>query len=158
MKIRSDSLFAKLTPARREELLQLCLEQGAALETGVGLLQKWGIKSSVQALSRLVSTHGFAWRLERAKAVVAATESQPDFEAEKSRLLQQKIFEAVADVNCPPKVLVALRSLDLKAAEVKLAERRVALLEQKMSEAKDVLKDTALTPEQREARWREILA
>jgi hypothetical protein len=149
MKIRSDSLFAKLTPARRVELLQLCLEQGAGLEEGLKLLQGWGVKSSVQGLSRFVSTHGFAWRLERAKA--AAAESQPGFEEQKSRLLQQKIFETVADANCPPKVLVALRSLDLKAAAVKIQERRVELLEKKMAEAKQTLEQIkgrgGLTPE-----------
>jgi hypothetical protein len=160
MKIRSDSLFAKLTPAQREELLQRCVEEGLSLEDGTELLRGWGVKSSSQALSRFVSTHGFAWRLERAKAAAAATQAAPSFEAEKSRLLQQKIFEAVADANCPPKVLVALRSLDLKAAEVKIQERRVALLEAKAQQAdavKAVMSDTPLTPEGRDRKIREIL-
>jgi hypothetical protein len=140
MKVRSDSLFAKLTPAQREELLQRCVEEGLSLADGVALLRGWGVKSSPQGLSRLVSTQGFAWRLERAKAAAAATAAAPSFEQEKSRLLQQKIFEAVADANCPPKVLAVLRSLELEAEKVRLIEQKLELQERNLEHEKEKFK------------------
>jgi hypothetical protein len=137
MKPRSDGLFAKLKPAQREELLTL-LTSGGDYEEAKKLCSGWGVPTSLSALSRFYSTHSFAWRLDRAKAAAQATAgtSPESIQAEQARLLAQKIFEAVASPDCPPKVLIALRGLEVKADALRLAERRVAVLERQMADAK----------------------
>ncbi len=78
----------------------------------------------------------------------------PEYEEQKRRVIAQKLFEAIADVDCDPKLLVVARSLELEAQKLKLAEtsaktrfeletakldvskRRVSLLEEKLSQAR----------------------
>jgi hypothetical protein len=158
MKARSDSLFCRLKPAQREELLEMLCETGASVDTALKKCASWGVKTSAGAVSRFYSVHAFAWRLDRAKAIAEATSqiSPQAIEEQKSRLLSQKIFEAISDLDCPPKVLIALRGLELKAATLHLAERRVKVLEAQLSEGKAALTDQALTPKQREAKLREV--
>ncbi len=157
MKARSDSLFAKLKPAQREELL-MQLNGGMKLDDAAAQCSKWGIKASPVAVSRFYSVHSFAWRLERASAAAAASMNVSPEAAEqaKSTLLAKKIFEAVADADCSPKVLIALRGLELDAQKVRLAERRVTILEKKLSEGKAAMTDTKLTPAEREFKLREV--
>ncbi len=56
MKARSDSLFSKLKPAQREELLTLMVEQGAGLKDGQDLLVKWGQRASYARLDAWISS------------------------------------------------------------------------------------------------------
>ncbi len=137
VKPRADGLFARLKPAQREELLSK-LTEGLSGEDAVKLCASWKVKTSDSSVSRFFAVHAFSWRLDRAKAAAAtvANVSPEETEAAKSRLLSQKIFEAVADVNCPPKVLIALRNLEVKADALRLADRRVKVLESQMAEAK----------------------
>lgn len=136
-KPRADGLFAQLKPAQRDELMS-GLINGLPGDKAVELCKKWGVKTSDSSVSRFFATHSFPWRLERAKAAAAATAdvSVQDVEEAQSRLLAQKTFEAIADASCPPKVLIALRGLELKAEALKLADRRVSVLERQMAEAK----------------------
>ena len=62
MKARSDSLFAKLKPAQREELFTLLVEGGAALADGIALLKKWGAPAVVSEVERITTTRRTAAR------------------------------------------------------------------------------------------------
>jgi hypothetical protein len=139
MKARSDSLKAKLSEPQLDELFQN-LQSGLSYQDAAAwLLSQHKIKASVSAVCNCYARWSFSWQLERAKAAAQAVEKAPTFEAEKARLLSQKIFEAVAQADVPPKVLIALRSLELEADKVKLAERRVKVIEQKVEEVREKL-------------------
>jgi hypothetical protein len=143
-KPRPDSLYAKLTPAQREELLLLLLEQGGSYEDGVARLSAWGVSSSAAALSRFVSRHGLPWRLERARAAAEETKASlpKDWEAEKARGLALKAYELTFR-DLTAKEWAMLKTIELrereqalKEADMALKERRIALLESAASEAK----------------------
>jgi len=129
----------------------------------------WGLDVSVGAVCGFFARHGFAWRMEQAKAKAAdrATKLPKDFEAKKRAALAQREFEA-AYQDLSIKETIALRQLEqderilqlkeriepeklkvaqrrAKAAEetVKLHLRRIELLETSAKEAKDKL--TAIT-------------
>jgi hypothetical protein len=158
MKAKPNALYTRLKKARKlDEFMVYAAENSIA--DCVTWCQQAGIRTSSGAVSRCYAQHSFAWRLERAKAAAEATQSLPgmkgDFEEKKSQLLQQKIFEALADADCPPKVLIALRGLELEAKKVKLAERRVTVLEKKLKEVEKVA-HSSLTDEEQAQRIRTI--
>ena len=151
MKARSDSLFAKLKPAQREELFTLLVEQGAGLADGITLLKKWGVSSSAPALSRFISSHGMSWRIDRAKAAAQATRGQlpKDWETERKRALAQKEFELTfRDLSAKEWYMLKSAELDerqmrlkelVEPAKLEIASRRVALLEENAAKAKAAL-------------------
>ena len=151
MKTRSDSLFAKLKPAQREELLTLLVEQGAGLADGLALLEKWGLRASYASLSRFISSHGMGWRIDRAKAAAQATRGQlpKDWETERKRALAQKEFELTfRDLSAKEWYMLKSAELDerqmrlkemVEPAKLDIASRRVALLEENAAKAKAAL-------------------
>jgi len=157
MKTRSDSLWAQLKPAQRDELMGL-FDSGKSYADGVSLCAQWGVKTSAGALSRLYTVQGFSWRLERAKAAAEATRAAlpRNFEFQQKELVAQKIFELVARGDADPKAIIAVRKLELEAERLDLAERRVSLLEAKLREGKEVMSDTKLTEAERSQKLKEI--
>lgn len=150
MKTRSDSLAAKLSPDQREELLQMLCEANAPLQQALEKCQAWKVRTSIPSISRFGALHGFNWRLERARAAAQAVEGLAPGDAERKRVIGQKVFEIVARGDANDKAVLMAKSLELEeralegkerktAAELalrgqalKLAERKVALLESKI--------------------------
>ncbi len=141
MKKRCDSLFAKLKPQQREELLHALIEDCVSTEKSLRMCEDWGVKASRSGLSRFLSSHGLPWRLERAKAAAeASSQSLPtNWEAQKRRGLQQKEYE-LAFSNLTAKELVAMKRLELKAEELKLAREKFEELKARNVAASEKLK------------------
>ena len=81
------------------------------------------------------------------------------FDASTIDALKQRAFELSISPGANPKDVKAIFALVLKARDQDINERKVALLEaqaRKAEAAESVTRDTSLTPEQREARMREI--
>jgi hypothetical protein len=156
-KPRADSLWAKLTPAQRDEVFTLLAEQGSGYQAAVDMLAKWDVKTSVGAVARFYAVHCLGGRLERAKLLAYNNKHDPDTDKKTGEILAQKIFETVARADADPKILLALRRLEVDREKLRLAERRVVLLEAKLNEGREVISNNKLTPEQREARMKEIL-
>lgn len=168
MKVRSDSLFAKLKPAQREELLDLCVGQGASGTAGQALCATWGLSVSSASLSRFFSSHGMPWRIDRAKAAAEATRGAlpKDWESQRKRALAQKEFELTfRDLSA--KEWFMLKSMELDERQVRLKEtiepkkleildRRVTLLEKQAAEALATVEDGKLSDAQKADRIREI--
>lgn len=99
-----------------------------------------------------------------ANKVASEAKSSPvDFDAATIELIRQMAFELADSDSADPKELTTLVSLllkykdqALKERQVSVAERRLALLEQREEAARDTLGDVQLTPDQREQRMREI--
>jgi len=151
MKPRSDSLFAKLKPAQRDELLTNQVGQGAPLTDGLALLEKWGLRASYASLSRFISSHGMVWRIDQAKAAAEATRGSlpKDWSAERKRALAMKEFELTfRDLSTKEFYMLKSAEIDERAMSLKekieprkleIAERRVALLEENAAKAKAAL-------------------
>lgn len=129
MKHRSDSLFARLKPEQREELLVQALEAGQGYEALKKLCSdKFGISVSLAALSRFLSRESLSWRLERAKAAAERTLGQlpADWEKRQKEALAQQLFQATLG-NLEVKEAYLLKSLELEEAKVRLKDREVGL-------------------------------
>jgi hypothetical protein len=150
-KIRSDALWARLTPAQREELLTLCVEQGASLADGLELLRGWEQPASRTALSRFISLHGLPWRVERARAAAETARGglPKDWEAQRQQGLAMREFELTfRDLSNKEWVALKKMELDERAMRLKekieprkleIASRRVVLLEENAAKAKSAL-------------------
>jgi hypothetical protein len=157
MKKRSDSLHAKLSPKNRDELLSRLIDQGSSLENALTLCSRWGVQTSLASLSRFVSSQGLIWRLEKAK--LAAEESEKTLPTNHDELrrrgLAQREFE-LAFTELSAKELYCLKRLDLAQGQLELDRKKLDLMERKLNSAKKVLEEKKLTPQEREARMKEI--
>lgn len=160
MKARADSLYARLSSERREELLFDLVEGGKSLAQALERLAGWKVKTSAASLSRFLSSHGFAWRLERAKAAAQATEKAlpADWDAQKKRMLAQKMFEAICAGSTSRKELVSLKRVELAEEKIRLESRRVAILEKQIAATREVITNPKLSPEEQRKRLKEIFA
>ncbi|MDR1304475.1 MAG: hypothetical protein LBK76_04545 [Verrucomicrobiales bacterium] len=169
---RSDSLAAELRRKKRfDEYFSWRAAEQPSLERCLARLAEWGIKSSLSAVHRLhKSGEAFAWRVqEAATARDSLGKTLPvDMEqAIRESVLRQCFDKTLGELS--HKELMDYRAMateerkltlkeHVEPEKLKLAERRVALLEKKLDEAKDTLTDTKLTPEQVRERMKEILA
>lgn len=169
-KIRADALFFKLTPEQRELLFEWLIIEGISLKDARAKVQKeFGIETSLSALSSYYSRHGFSWRVEQAKAAAeaeGATLPKNIDELIRRRMKQRRFELSIGKLTLTELKALALmdgeeRKLRLKEtiepAKLAIAERRVAVLERKFQESENTLKDTTLSPEQKEKKMREIL-
>jgi len=168
-KIRSDSLYAKLTPEQRDTLLEWLVIEAVSYQVAADRMTEfWGVEVSIGAVCAFFSRHGFAWRLEQAKAKAndKATSLPKDFEAKKKAALAQREFEAVFQ-DLTTKEIIALRQLEnderivrlkekIEPRKLAIAERRVKLLEDREAKVKATLADPAATSAEKESRMREI--
>lgn len=168
MKIRSDSLFAKLTPAQREELFSALCVESKSYADAAAMCSAWNVTTSIGALHKFYSQHSFAWRVAEAKASAEAMDATipQDLEVKTRALLKQRQFE-IALGNLTINELEALAKMDVNARaqtlreniepeKLKVMQRRCELLEKKMSEVTDAATNPKLTPEERAAKINEI--
>jgi ribosomal protein L14E/L6E/L27E len=114
-KIRSDSLYAKLTPDQRDLLFEwLCDEGIGHEEASARCAEQFGLQPSESALSGYLKQHGFAWRMDRAKEMAndKATSLPKDYDAKKKTALAQREFEK-AYHDLTTQEVIALQRLDL---------------------------------------------
>jgi hypothetical protein len=160
-KRRPDSLAAKLTPEQREELITLMVETGISLAAARDKCArefKLDPPPSLATLSRFFSSERSTHSLTRARRLAEEIGfSLPELEEAERRLVAQQIFELGARPDTPPKVILRMKELHLKAAQMELDKKKLALAERKLAGAKEVIENTKLTPEQQRARLREIL-
>jgi hypothetical protein len=111
-------------------------------------------------------------QLLRRRAMAATTADEIAAEAEKSPAqfdratvdaIRQKAFElAISPMSSPADVkalfmlLQKSRDQDLKVEGLEIARRRLDILERRESQSKDVLTNTALSPEEKAARMKQI--
>lgn len=158
-KPRGDSLGARLTPERREELLTLFIDQRASYAEGLELLSKWNITSSIGALANFYQRERSSFVIQRAKHWLTDTAKMLPGEIEEAErtAIAQKMFELAASAETSEKGLLKMRDQHIKLAQLKVAERRVVMLEAKLADVGEVAGNAKLTAEEQRARLREIL-
>lgn len=167
-KTRADSRLGNLPQERQDQIAGYARTH--TIEQTVEWLGENGTPTSTGAVSTWLS----AWRLSRQLAANASTvdlllskyrENNPNATAEEIRVIGQSFFSALALQQQDPKVWAMTQSLDLKREHLTLQREHLTLDREKFEELKrkadqaDAARSTtesALTPEQKEARMREI--
>jgi hypothetical protein len=153
MKTKPDTLEGQLRARQRlDEFMIELIDNCISLKAALALCEKWGVGTSISSVSRLVSSYGLHWRIQRAKEAAEASEksSPADIEGKIRRGLSQREFEKVYG-ELTVKEIVALKRCELAASKLEVDKRKLALLEAKMAEAKSKLESVkskgGLTPE-----------
>jgi len=167
-RVKADSWAAALTPDQREELMVSYHTSALGVDEACELASEM----SGRAVSRSMFASWYhnqraSWLIAQAtaRADEAAAASPADVDEKRSLAIRRAAFVASMDQLSADEV-AALERNDIARRKLALDERRLALDEAKFEEAKkraaqadaaeNVTKDEALTPEQREARLREI--
>ncbi|HEY0966942.1 MAG TPA: hypothetical protein VGD88_06105 [Opitutaceae bacterium] len=171
-KPRSDSKLDSLLPEQREQLIAWLVDENLPYDQAVVRLRKeFGVETSIAALSRFYSTRCFTLRSSQAKefaehVVAEALKGEDKLDEATLALIKQKAFEHayarngnVNELATLAKIIGDTRKLQLKERDQDLAERRIQILEKKAAQAdaaEGVTRDEQLTPEQRQAKLKEI--
>lgn len=168
-KPRSDSKLDALTPEQKEQLASwLTVENVSYDEAKARCAQHFSVFTSVAALQAFYSRFAAPWKYAQAKgeADAFAELMEGKFDAATIKRAKQLAFEAMTGPQPDLKAAKTLLKIVGDSAKVDLAKekltldaRKVAILEKKAAQAdaaEGVTKDTTLTPEQRQARLKEI--
>lgn len=185
-KVRSDAVLLNLPEERQEQIIEWCDTPksescAGGYEFAREQLAADGLKVSVRALSDFYSDWHLRRDLQTASNVEAAVRSANPGEAKLAReageamllklsLARQdaKLFTAAAcsidsrerldldERSAKTKAEIAKAKIRQKDHDLRLAERRVAVLEKKFADAKKTLSDPSLSISEREARMKEM--
>lgn len=168
-KPRSDSVIEGLPPAQREQVSTwLSAENRSYAETVKLIGAEFGVRTSVGALQAWFSQVERPRQYAQAKGLADnfATLLEGKFDDANIKLAKQLAFEelsrpdrSVSTAKALLKIVGDSAKLQLAKQKVDLDARKVALLELKAAQAAQaeaVTKNGELTPEQKNARMREI--
>lgn len=152
-------MSARLTPEQRDELLAFFIDKRGTYDAAKDMLAEQGIETSIGALANFYQRERSVFTIERAKHWLKETAEMIPGEIEDAerRAIAQKMFELAASAETSEKGLLKMRDQHIKLAQLKVAERRVAMLEAKLADVKGAANDYKLTPEEQAERIREIL-
>jgi hypothetical protein len=170
-KPRSDAKLKSLPPHYKQKLISWLVDDNLSYaDARARLAKEFSVHTSVGALSQFYATECFALRSSEAKAfaeeAVKQVKAREDLDEATLLLVSQRAFEQAyarkGDLDALAvlsKILGDSAKLKLKQKDQALAERRIAILEKKAAladQAEKVTRDASLTPEQRQARMKEI--
>jgi len=149
----NESLWKRLHRAEvLEEFCELMFAQEARYEDLLEQLEEWGISSSMGALSRFSDSQRSQWTLMRAKRQYEAMlrDEGVDLDEAQRKVVAERLYNLAASPAISEKALLKMRDQEIALATLKQNDRKLKLMEAKMKEANDILKDVALTPEEKE--------
>jgi hypothetical protein len=126
-KTRSDSLYAALSPKQREEVYDAC-SNAWHLTKIVALCAGWGVRTSPAALSRFYANRLLDYQEEQLQLAKSIAGNMPDAEEIQkgiNSITRQKLFESVLKLKPDPKVLLALRKIELAEEANALSRERL---------------------------------
>lgn len=136
-KLRSDSKFALLTNAQRDELANLLLSGTASQADALKWLAERGVTVSAQSLSEYyrnrilpVKWRTFAQSAETLNRISAKASAEAAHKA-----IAQTVFELSTTPNTDPKALAQLYKLMLDGITAVQNDRKIKLLEEKARQA-----------------------
>ena len=166
-----------------DEFVELMFDVEVHYEPLLEQLEKWGISSSLGALSRFKAAHIGWWSMERAKKQEREflTEHGDKLDEVTRNMVKVRLFQASANPNTSTKDVLKMKDLLIREAglendvkkltgDVKLkeraleqkdrtleqSERKLQLLESKVGNANEAMEDKELTPEEKVARWKQV--
>lgn len=141
---RNESLARRLTKAEvYHEFCELLFAQEIRYEDLLEQLEKWGISSSLGAISRFADSERSQYTLDRAKRQYEAMlkDESVDLDQAQRRMVAERLFNLAASPHITEKSLLKLRELEIKAAQLENDRRRIAILEGKIKSASDKLEE-----------------
>jgi hypothetical protein len=184
MKPDNESLADKLKAKQVfEEFVELMFGLETEYADLLEQLEKWGISSSMGALSRFKASHLGWWSMERAKKQERdfLTQHGANLDEVTRNMIAVRIFQAAANPNTTNKDVLKIkemllreaqmkqdlkkleqelalktRALDQKDEQIELLRRRIEAAEAKLKDADDVAQDDALSAEEKALRWKQI--
>jgi hypothetical protein len=110
-----------------EEFTALIFDQELPYEELLEQLEKWGISSSLGALSRFKASHRGPWAMERAKREHEAflRDHGADLDDAERRLVAMRIFQDAASPQTSTKDVLRMRDQHLGAAKLKIENERL---------------------------------
>lgn len=140
------------------EFMELMFAHERSYEELLEELEKWGISSSLGALSRFKASHKSEWSMERAKREHSEFLALHGMELDEvtRQMTAVNIFNIAANPNTPHKVVLKMRDQEIKLAMLKQTDRRLALLETKVKDTNEAMENTQLTDEEKVARWKQV--
>lgn len=178
----NESLASKLkTKQVFDEFVELMFGLETEYTDLLEQLEKWGISSSMGALSRFKASHVGWWSMERAKREERdfLTQHGANLDEVTRNMIAVRIFQAAANPNTTNKDVLKIkdlllreaqmkqdlqkleqdnelktRALDQKDEQIAQAERKIAAQEKLIAETRGDLSDKSITEEERAARMR----
>lgn len=148
-----------------EEFCALIFDQRMHYEELLVALEKWGISSSLGALSRFKASHRGPWAMERAKREEREFLTQHGAELDDTtrRLVAMRIFQDAASPETTTKDVLRMRDQEIQMARLKQdavkleqAERKLAMIEKQLGTANEAMESEKLTDEEKVARWKQV--
>ncbi len=124
----NEALYDKLKRANvLDEFMELMFAHGTHYDDLLEQLEKWGISSSLGALSRFKASHLGAWSFERARQQEKdfLTQHGGDLDELTRNALRVRIFNDAASPNTSTKDVLKMQDLRLREANTKLDVERL---------------------------------
>lgn len=174
----NESLWKKLHTAEvLDEFCALMFDQQSRYEDLLEQLEKWGISSSMGALSRFSDSHRSTWTLQRAQRQYESvlSDNGVDLDEAQRKVVAERLYNLAASPHISEKALLKMRDQEIKLAllnhdrqrleqaeqtlqqrqeVIDLQKRKIEALEAQANAVKEDLKDGGLTDAERAARMR----
>lgn len=133
----NESLYSKLKSKDvLDEFCELMFSHERGYEELLEELEKWGISSSLGALSRFKRSQIGPWSMERAKREQRdfLEAHGADLDEVTRQMVAVNIFNAAANPNTPTKVVLKMRDQEIKMAMLKHDAQRLEQAEKKLAQ------------------------
>ncbi|MFZ2279296.1 MAG: hypothetical protein WAW39_16000 [Prosthecobacter sp.] len=138
------SLWSKLTPEQRDELMFALVDSRCGAEAGAALAKTWNVSTSKSAVHRFYEAERSNWTIERAKRFAIETLGMlpEELETAQRNVVRQKAFELASSSELSAKDLLKLRDQEIKLimaqqneVRLKQATRSLDQAQQKLEQA-----------------------
>lgn len=174
----NESLWKRLNKAGVvDEFCELMFAQETRYEDLLEQLEKWGISSSMGALSRFSDSQRSAWTFRRAQRQYESVLADEgiDLDEAQRRVVAERLYNMAASPHISEKALLKMRDQEIKLATVRqnderlkqnerrleqaqetidMQRRKIEALEAQAARLKEDLSDGSLSDEERAARMR----
>ncbi len=152
------SLWSKLTPEQRDELMFALVDSRCGAEAGAALAKTWNVSTSKSAVHRFYEAERSNWTIERAKRFATETFGMlpEELETAQRNVVRQKAFELASSSELSAKELLKLRDQEIKLIMLQQSDRKLKILEAKFNEANAVMDDEQLSEEEQLNKMRAI--
>lgn len=140
--ISTESLAERLQAKEvYEEFCELMFSQRMSYSELLEELEKWGISSSLGALSRFKGSHRGPWALERAKREEREFLTQHGAELDETtrRMVAMRVFQDAASPETSTKDVLRMRDQEIQLAKLKQDAVKLEQAEKKLEQSQQLI-------------------
>jgi valyl-tRNA synthetase len=138
----NQSLWKRLHSAEvLEEFCELMFAQEERYEDLLEQLEKWGISSSMGALSRFSDSQRSGWTLERAKRQYEAMleDNGTNLDEAQRKVVAERLYNLAASPHISEKALLKMKDQEIALATVRQNDERLKQNERKLEQAQETI-------------------